>query len=71
MTRTEDLMPKTVVCHEDEHLYAGQPRPEAGRRLSSAILHLRRAERAQAERAQRASGLSPTDLTALRYLVQG
>lgn len=64
-------MPKTVVRHEDQHLYAKQPRTEAGRRLSGAILHLRRAERAQAERAQRVSGLSATDLTALRYLVQG
>lgn len=64
-------MPKTVVRHEDEHLYAKQPRTEAGRRLSDAILDLRRAERTQAERAQVTSGLSATDLTALRYLVQG
>ena len=64
-------MPKTVVRREAEHLYAKEPRTDAGRRLSDAILHLRRAERAQAERARRASGLSATDLTALRYLVQG
>ncbi|MFE7844313.1 MarR family winged helix-turn-helix transcriptional regulator [Microbacterium sp. NPDC057407] len=64
-------MPLNVVRHENEHLYAEQPRSEAGRRLSEAVLHWRLAERRQAERAQRASGLSSMDLTALRYLVQG
>ena len=64
-------MPKTVVRHEGEHLYARQPRTEEGKRLSDAILALRRAERTQAERAQRESGLSALDLRALRYLVQG
>lgn len=64
-------MPKTVVRHEGEHLYADQPLSEAGRRLSEAILHLRRSERAQADRAVRSSLLSSMDLTALRYLVQG
>lgn len=64
-------MPQTVVRHEGEHLYAQQPSTDDGQRLSEAILHWRRAERAQAERAQRASGLSGVDLTALRYLVQG
>lgn len=64
-------MPETVVRHEGEHLYAPQPRSDAGKRLSDAILALRRAERLQAERAQRESGLSAMDLTALRYLVQG
>lgn len=64
-------MPKTVVRHEGEHLYADQPRSEAGQRLSKAILHLRRSERVQADRAVRASLLSSVDLTALRYLVQG
>jgi DNA-binding MarR family transcriptional regulator len=67
----EDEMPKTVVRHEGEHLYAQQPRTAAGRRLSDAILRLRSAEHRQAERAQRVSGLSAVDLTALRYLVQG
>jgi DNA-binding MarR family transcriptional regulator len=64
-------MPQNVVRHEGEHLYAKQPRSAAGRQLSEAILHLRRAERQQSERAQRQSGLSNVDLTALRYLVQG
>lgn len=64
-------MPKTVVRHEAEHLYADQPATPAGRRLSDAILRFRTAERVQAERAVRASGLSTVDLTALRYLVQG
>ena len=64
-------MPKTVTRHESEHLYAEEPRTEAGQRLSDAILHLRKSEGVQAERALRASGLSSTDLTALRYLVQG
>jgi DNA-binding MarR family transcriptional regulator len=64
-------MPLNVVRHENEHLYTDQPLSEAGRRLSEAILHWRLAERRQAERAQRASGLSAMDLTALRYLVQG
>ena len=64
-------MPKTVVRHENEHLYADEPSTEAGRALTSAILRLWRAERAQAERALRSSGLSSLDLTALRYLVQG
>lgn len=63
-------MPLTVVRHESEHLYADQPRTEAGRRLSEAILHLWRAERNQMEQAQRSSELSTMDLTALRYLVQ-
>lgn len=64
-------MPQTVVRHEHEHLYAHQPQTAAGQRLSDAILHLRRAERQQSERALRESGLSSMDLTALRYLVQG
>lgn len=64
-------MPENVVRHEGEHLYAQQPRTDAGQRLSDAILRLRSAERTQAEQAQRASGLSAVDLTALRYLVQG
>ena len=64
-------MPKTVVRHEGEHLYAGAPATEAGQRLSDAILHWRRAERVQAERALRVAGLPSLDLTALRYLVQG
>jgi DNA-binding MarR family transcriptional regulator len=63
-------MPKSVVRRESEHLYAQAPRSDAGRRLSDAVLRLRRAERAQVERAQRVSGLSMVDLTALRYLVQ-
>jgi DNA-binding MarR family transcriptional regulator len=65
------VMPRTVIRHESEHLYADQPRTDAGRSLSAAILHLRRAEQLQAERAVRASRLSSLDLTALRYLVQG
>ena len=64
-------MPQSVVRHEGERLYAEPPGTPEGRRLSEAILHLRRAERVQAERAQRGSGLSNVDLTALRYLVQG
>jgi DNA-binding MarR family transcriptional regulator len=64
-------MPQNVVRHEGEHLYAEQPASPEGRRLSEAILHLRRAERVQADRTLAASGLSSMDLTALRYLVQG
>ncbi|TDN91142.1 MarR family transcriptional regulator [Microbacterium sp. BK668] len=64
-------MPETVVRHEGAHLHAEGPSTPEGRRLSEAILHLRRAERTQADRAQRASGLSAVDLTALRHLVQG
>lgn len=64
-------MPKTVVRNEGEHLYATEPASPAGKRLSDAILHLRRAERLQADRAVRSSQLSNVDLTALRYLVQG
>lgn len=64
-------MPKTVVLHEGEHLYAEQPRSEAGRKLSSAILHFRNSERVQADRSRSASGMAPLDLSALRYLVQG
>lgn len=64
-------MPQNVIRHEGEHLYAAPPNSEAGRRLSEALLHLRRAERHQSDRALRESGLSAIDLTALRYLVQG
>ena len=64
-------MPRTVVRHEGEHLYAEQPSTPEGRKLSQAILHLRRAEHVQAERALAISGLSNLDMTALRYLVQG
>jgi DNA-binding MarR family transcriptional regulator len=64
-------MPQNVVRHEKEHLYAAEPQTEAGRRLSDAILALRRVEQSQAERAVRESGLSSIDLQALRYLVQG
>ncbi|WP_426320613.1 MarR family winged helix-turn-helix transcriptional regulator [Microbacterium sp. E-13] len=64
-------MPQSVVRHENEHLYARQPQSPAGQRLSDAILHFRQSERRQSERAVRESGLSSTDLTALRYLVQG
>jgi DNA-binding MarR family transcriptional regulator len=69
--RGKHIMPKTVVLNEHAHLYAQQPSTEGGRALTSAILRLWRAERAQAERAVRSSGLSNLDLTALRYLVQG
>ncbi|MFB8892217.1 MULTISPECIES: MarR family winged helix-turn-helix transcriptional regulator [Microbacterium] len=64
-------MPQNVVRHEGLHLYADQPRDEVGRRLSDAVLRLRRAEQVQAGLAVRASELSAIDLTALRYLVQG
>ncbi|MEV4689010.1 MarR family winged helix-turn-helix transcriptional regulator [Microbacterium sp. LWH3-1.2] len=64
-------MPQNVVRREGEHLYSMEPQSEAGRLLSEAILHLRRAERHQSDRAVRASGMSNVDLTALRYLVQG
>ncbi|MBN9172026.1 MAG: MarR family transcriptional regulator [Microbacterium sp.] len=64
-------MPRSVVRHEGEHLYARPPASPDGRRLSDALLQLRRSEQLQAERAVRASGLSGVDLTALRYLVQG
>src|SRR6478736_1044658 len=64
-------MPRTVVRHESEHLYADEPSAPEGQRLSRAILHFRNAERIQAERAQRLSGLSNMDLAAIRYLVQG
>jgi len=64
-------MPHNNARHETEHLYADPPRAEAGRRLSDAILRLRRSEQLQAERAVRASGLSSVDLTALRFVVQG
>jgi DNA-binding MarR family transcriptional regulator len=63
-------MPRKVVRREGDHLYARPPGSPEGRRLSDAILRLRQAERVQSERAQRASGLSALDLTALRYLVQ-
>lgn len=64
-------MPRTVVRHEGEHLYAAPPAAPEGRQLSDAILHWRRAEHVQAERALRSSGLASMDLAALRYLVQG
>ncbi|MGV9193716.1 MarR family winged helix-turn-helix transcriptional regulator [Microbacterium sp. MC2] len=64
-------MPKTVVLHEGEHLYAEEPSTEAGRLLSTAILHFRNSERVQTDRSLAASGMASLDLTALRYLVQG
>ena len=64
-------MPKTVVRHEGEHLYADPPRSPAGQSLSRALLRLRTAEQVQAKRAERLAGLSGTDLMALRYLIQG
>lgn len=64
-------MSKTVVRREREHLYAAEPKSPEGQRLSRALLLYRDAERLQAERAQRSSGLSGMDLTALRFLVQG
>lgn len=63
-------MPQSIVRHEHAHLYAAEPQTDAGRELSTAILDLRRAEKVQAERSQRISGLAGVDLTALRYLVQ-
>ena len=42
-------MPRTVVRHESEHLYAEEPNTPAGQRLSRAILHFRNAERIQAD----------------------
>lgn len=63
-------MPQSVIRHEGEHLYADQPSSDEGRRLSDAILRLRRVERVETERSLRASGLSNLDMTALRYLVQ-
>ena len=64
-------MPKTVVLHEGQHLYAEPPSTEAGQALSTAILRFRNSERVQAERSKSASGIATLDLTALRYLVQG
>jgi len=64
-------MPKTVVLHEVEHLYAEAPSTEAGQALSAAILHFRNSERVQADRSRDASGMAHLDLSALRYLVQG
>lgn len=63
-------MPQTVVRHEREHLYASQPKTESGKRLSDALLALRRAENAQADRALHSTRLGTLDFTALRYLVQ-
>ncbi len=63
-------MPQSIVRHEHTHLYAAQPKTDAGRDLSSAILELRHAEQVQADRSQRISGLGGIDLSALRYLVQ-
>jgi DNA-binding MarR family transcriptional regulator len=59
-----------LIHREAHHLYSEHPHHAEGRRLSEALSRLRHAERLQAERAVRASGLSGTDLTALRYLVQ-
>ena len=59
-------MPQSIVRHEHSHLYAAEPQTDAGRELSAAILDLRRAEKVQAERSQRISGLAGIDLTALR-----
>jgi DNA-binding MarR family transcriptional regulator len=63
-------VPKTIVRHEEEHLYSTPPKTEAGRALSAALLRLRRAQHVQEIRALRSSGLSNLDLRALRYLVQ-
>ncbi|WP_245610969.1 MarR family winged helix-turn-helix transcriptional regulator [Microbacterium ginsengisoli] len=63
-------MPETIVRHEGEHLYADEPSSQAGRELSAALLRYRRAEQMQEARALETSGLSHTDLKALRYLVQ-
>lgn len=63
-------MPKTIIRHEEEHLYSAPPESEAGRALSAALLRLRRAQHVQEIRDLRASGLSNLDLRALRYLVQ-
>lgn len=63
-------MPQSIVRHEHVHLYASEPRSDAGRELSRAILELRHAEQVQADRSQRISGLGGIDLSALRYLVQ-
>jgi DNA-binding MarR family transcriptional regulator len=59
-----------LIQREAHHLYADEPRTSEGRRLSEALSRLRHAERVQAEQAVRMSGLSATDLIALRYLVQ-
>ena len=63
-------MPQTVVLHERQHLYAAQPKTDVGRRLSEALLALRRAENAHADRALHSTRLGTLDFTALRYLVQ-
>nr|WP_205865109.1 MarR family transcriptional regulator [Planctomonas sp. JC2975] len=51
-------------------MYAAQPKTESGRALSDALLALRRAENAQADRALHSTRLGTLDFTALRYLVQ-
>jgi DNA-binding MarR family transcriptional regulator len=63
-------VPQTVVLHERQHLYAAQPKTDIGRRLSDALLALRRAENAHADRALHSTRLGTLDFTALRYLVQ-
>ena len=62
-------MYEDLINREAHHLYAEHPETAEGRRLSRELARLRHAERLQADRAVRASGLSAIDLTALRYLV--
>ena len=62
-------MHEDLINREAHHLYAEHPESAEGRRLSRELARLRHAERLQADRAVRASGLSAIDLTALRYLV--
>ena len=66
-------MPKTVVRHEREHLYAEAAEHEPGRAADVARSCSSAQRRARPGRSgrMRVSGLSSLDLTALRYLVQG
>ncbi|MGA1835369.1 MarR family transcriptional regulator [Herbiconiux sp. 11R-BC] len=63
-------MPQNVVRREAVHLYSAAPATEAAAEAVQALLRLRKAEGNEIERVRKASGLSPHEFHAVRYLLQ-
>ncbi|MFZ7088830.1 MarR family winged helix-turn-helix transcriptional regulator [Curtobacterium sp. RRHDQ10] len=63
-------MPLTVIRREALHLYARQPRTDAGRAAIDAMFEVQSAEEHEIELARASSGLTKNEFHAIRYLLQ-
>jgi DNA-binding MarR family transcriptional regulator len=63
-------MPLTVVRRESEHLYSALPKTAEGRDAVDALLRLLRTEEQQIEAARISTGLTKSEFSAVRYMLQ-